>query len=275
MTTHHMGGQGRAVEWVAGARSRAAGHTPCTPFQRPCQLPRSSAPRALPALTRLRLLNAAPVGQAPALRQAVDVRVNRERGLPKGLAHDHAACMGGGVGGWGGILKHQQAGRQVGRARLQTEGHAEPATLPRPIWRQQASKHVHESTPGGLVAHPRKLLQSLQAGRHLPAVLLHQQLRCAAGREQGKQCGHRLRSWQPQVSAHLAASQARGTAMHAATRPWRTWLMAFRFLALVGARPSVRMQAAMSDTSAAAMVGASGARRHSAGVHSFTFLSVV
>lgn len=51
--------------------------------------------------------------------------------------------------------------------------------------------------------------------------------------------------------------------------------MAFRFLALVGARPSVRMQAAMSASSAAAMAGASGASANSAGVHSFTFLSVV
>jgi hypothetical protein len=51
--------------------------------------------------------------------------------------------------------------------------------------------------------------------------------------------------------------------------------MAFRLRALVGARPSWRMQAPMSASSAAAMLAASGARRNSAGVHSFTFLSVV
>lgn len=54
-----------------------------------------------------------------------------------------------------------------------------------------------------------------------------------------------------------------------------TWLMAFRFLAFVGASPSVRMHCAMSATSAAAMAAASGASWNRPGVHSFTFLSVV
>lgn len=54
-----------------------------------------------------------------------------------------------------------------------------------------------------------------------------------------------------------------------------TWLMAFRFLALVGASPRILMHATMSATSAAAMAAASGAIWNRAGVHSFTFLSVV
>ena len=70
----------------------------------------------------------------------------------------------------------------------------------------------------------------------------------------------------PQCSPHLVGRPANN-------RP--TWAIAFRFLALVGASPSWRMQAAMSSSGAAAMEGASGARSNSAGVHSFTFLSVV
>ena len=54
-----------------------------------------------------------------------------------------------------------------------------------------------------------------------------------------------------------------------------TLLMATRFLALVGARPSTRMKAWASATGTSAMDAASGARANSAGVTSLTLMSVL
>ena len=263
------------------------------------------------------LLHAAPVGQAPALRQAVNVGVYGKCRLPKGLAHDHAARVrreggGGGAGGGAGGAGRLSRGGRRGWAAEQ-RGQAERPSFSfgpaqQPCSRVAVPAHPNRHTPSTddigaqAASQPKPTWRSCgprpaapPAPPCLPAPAPHGAPPASFGRgqagkgTQGKQVGHLLE----QRGRSRPTRHARGTGRRAgagggrhtrhAQRPGSraalaappTWLMAFRFLALVGASPSVRMQAAMSARSAAAMAAASGARANSAGVHSLTFLSVV